>query len=112
LGDAFGNVASVKSLNPNARCTIFGYDSMDVKTLKKRLPVERASHSPLLPDQILCLSRELLIVWNSGTSNFDGFKLEEGPIQQLINEVLSASKVKNLQPYLPGIGVSNRLFQV
>jgi hypothetical protein len=112
LADAFANIQSVKSLNANVRGLVFGYESVTAETLAARLPTEKAKCGNLGPDQILCLERRLVIAWDAQRAGYDGYELDVGPMQQLINEVLSAGKVTNLRPYLPTLKPQKRLFQV
>ena len=112
LADAFTNIQSVKSLNVNVRGLVFGYESATAETLAARLPGEKAKYGDLGPDQILCLERRLVIAWDPLRAGYDGYELEVGPTQQLVNEVLSAGKVTNLRPYLPTLEPQKRLFQV
>lgn len=112
LADAFANIQSVKSLNMNVRAVVFAYESATVETLAARLPAESAKYGDLVPDQILCLERRLVITWDPTRAGYDGYELDVGPTQQLVNEVLSAGKVTNLRPYLPSLTPQRRLFQV
>lgn len=112
LADAFDNIQSVKSLNPNVRALVFGYESATAETLAAHIPEANARCGGLVPDQILCLERRLVIARDAARDGFDGYELDVGPTQQLINEVLSAGKVTNLRPYLPTLKPQRRLFQV
>lgn len=112
LGDAFVNINSVKTLNPNVRGIVFGYDSATAETFKDHLPKEKAKYGACVPDQILCLERHLFIAWDPNKMGYDGYELDVGPTQQLINEVLSAGKVTNLRPYLPTLTPTRQLFAV
>jgi hypothetical protein len=110
LEEAFENIASAKRLAPQARGIIFGYESAKPKTLADAL--SKTAKSGYEPDQILCLQERILVSWSPTVKNFTGYQLEDGhAVQQLISEVLTASKVANLHPYLPSLQAGNELFK-
>lgn len=111
LDEAFENIASAKGLNANLRGVIFGYESATEKTLTDVLSGAKAAYGAACPDQIFCSERSIFVIWQAGS--YRGYELDTGKqTQQLINEVLSAGKVKNLLPYLPSLTLGASLFTV
>ena len=103
----------MKALNPGTRGLVFGYESATADTFEEHLPKEEAKYDAArVPDQIVCLERRLFMAWDPSRAVYDGYELDVGPTQQLINEVLSAGKVTNLRPYLPTLTPSKHLFAV
>jgi hypothetical protein len=112
LGEAFTNIDSVKALNPNVRGVVFGFESATSDTFRDHLPAKKAAHGTRGPDQILCLGRKLFISLDSTRTQYDCYELDRGPVQQLINEVLSAANVTNLRSYLPTLKAGTHKFSV
>jgi len=113
LEEAFDNINSVKALDPNVRGIVFGYASATAGTFAEHLPQARKNRAGLVPEHIICLERELVIIWDPQRAVYNCYEHDVDPTQQLVNEVLSAGKATRLQPYLPSLSLpSQPIFSV